>query len=72
MRVVSYGTKDVFRIQCKNCESVIEFNETEEDSKIQQYWGGHYLEYYISCPVCKGEIKTKTKGNLENDYREKA
>lgn len=69
MRILNIGDIQKYKIECRRCNSIIEFNEYEEKyANIARGYFEQYDYYYINCPLCRQEIKTR--GGMADMYKD--
>ena len=62
MKVITKGIIPTYIVKCFDCHSVIEYDRSEEHSTFIKdvAWFGDCTDWYITCPVCKSKIPTRS------------
>ena len=53
------GKTKRYIITCENCKSVLIYDNGDEQSDFQDYFGTYLDFYYIKCPVCRSKVCTR-------------
>jgi len=60
VKVVGEDPAQIKRITCRNCAAILEYTQSEVDSKIvRDYGGGTDTYHFITCPKCHNEVIVK-------------
>lgn len=72
INVISKGNLPKYKVKCRVCNSVLEFDITDEIEKLSpdQAWFGDCVDWMIKCPVCNHMVPTRSITNTgEYDWR---
>lgn len=60
--VEKMGKLNTYRVQCNECESILQYDNKEEKISINGGIYGIEEKHYIYCPVCGSKVCTIVRG----------
>lgn len=62
IKVISNGNLPKYKVKCSFCNSILEFDKTDEIMKYtpDQAWYGNCTDWMIKCPVCEHMVPTRS------------